>query len=153
MGQISKDGQNLVNWEKLCEEKWWVMQVWNEWWEDASVCLFPDASYCLTESLETEECEKIVDSCLKDKEKFEILLKQGDILSLKKKFEMEIGSDVKSEEVAHVETDMEKCDRMGKDIVCGKDWNTYFNRCYLKASGIEEETQSARVENGECVYN
>lgn len=119
----SKDGQNLVNWEKLCEEKWWVMQVWNEWWEDASVCLFPDASYCLTESLETEECSAT------------------------------FLSGVKSEEVAHVETDMEKCDRMEKDIVCGKDWNTYFNRCYLEVSGIEEETQSARVEDGECVYN
>ena len=44
------------------------------------------------ESLEPEECEKIVDSCLKDKEKFEILLKQGDILSLKKKFEMGISN-------------------------------------------------------------
>ena len=39
------------------------------------------------ESLSEEEGNKIVEEYLKDKNKFEVLLKQGDILSLKKKFE------------------------------------------------------------------
>ena len=39
------------------------------------------------ETISEEEQIKIVDEYLKDKNKFEILLKQGDILSLKKKFE------------------------------------------------------------------
>ena len=39
------------------------------------------------ETISEEERIKIVDEYLKDKNKFEILLKQGDILSLKKKFE------------------------------------------------------------------
>ena len=44
------------------------------------------------ESLEPEEIEQIVKENTKDKNKFEILLKQGDILSLKKKFEMGISN-------------------------------------------------------------
>ena len=44
------------------------------------------------EGLEQEECEKIVEQCLEDKKQFEVLLKQGDILSLKKKFEMGISN-------------------------------------------------------------
>jgi hypothetical protein len=40
--------------------------------------------------LEIDECEKIVEKYLKKTNNFEILLKQGDILSLKKKFEMGI---------------------------------------------------------------
>ena len=40
-------------------------------------------------SLETEECQKIVEQYSKNNN-FEILLKQGDILTLRKKFEMEI---------------------------------------------------------------
>ena len=39
------------------------------------------------ETLTEEEGDKIVEECLKDKEKFEVLLKPGDILSLKKKYE------------------------------------------------------------------
>ncbi len=39
------------------------------------------------ECLSEEEGNKIVEEYLKDKNKFEVLLKQGDILSLKKKFE------------------------------------------------------------------
>ena len=41
---------------------------------------------------EEEEINKIIDHYLKDKNKFEILLKQGDILSLKKKFETGISN-------------------------------------------------------------
>ena len=37
--------------------------------------------------LEPEECNKIVEKFLENKNQFEVLLKQGDILSLKKKFE------------------------------------------------------------------
>ena len=37
--------------------------------------------------LEPEECNKIVETFLNDKNQFEVLLKQGDILSLRKKFE------------------------------------------------------------------
>ena len=44
------------------------------------------------ETLTEEEGDKIVEECLKDKGKFEVLLKQGDILSLKKKFEMGISN-------------------------------------------------------------
>ena len=40
--------------------------------------------------LEIDECEKIVEKYLKKTNNFEILLKQGDILSIKKKFEMGI---------------------------------------------------------------
>ena len=39
------------------------------------------------QSLEPEECTKIVEIFLNNKNQFEVLLKQGDILSLKKKFE------------------------------------------------------------------
>ena len=44
------------------------------------------------QSLEPEDCTKIVEDCLKDKTQFEVLLKQGDILSLKKKYEMGISN-------------------------------------------------------------
>ena len=41
---------------------------------------------------EEEEVDKIIGHYLKDKNKFEILLRQGDILSLKKKFEIGISN-------------------------------------------------------------
>jgi hypothetical protein len=44
------------------------------------------------ETLTEEECSEIVERNLKDKSNFEVLLKQGDILSLRKRFEMGISN-------------------------------------------------------------
>jgi hypothetical protein len=41
---------------------------------------------------------------------------------------------------------------MAQEIVCGEDGNTYFNRCYLNAAWVAEETELAHVENWECIY-
>ena len=45
-----------------------------------------------------------------------------------------------------------KCDELWREPVCGKDWGTYFNRCYLEFAGMEEDT-AAEIVDGSCVFN
>jgi hypothetical protein len=29
---------------EMCEEQWWVVEQWNEWWEKQDVCYFDDSA-------------------------------------------------------------------------------------------------------------
>ena len=42
----------------MCEEQWWVVEEWNEWWEKQDVCTFEDKSFCYFENLAIWNCEK-----------------------------------------------------------------------------------------------
>ena len=94
-----------------------------EWW-DITVCAFDDDSFCFIEDLESGNCEKWF-----------------------------IFFDEKASETGTVEeVNIEDCETMAQEIVCGEDGNTYFNRCYLNAAWVAEETELAHVENWECIY-
>ena len=99
---------------------------WNlvNWVEswDADVCVFDDNSFCSLDGLDSWDCQKWA-------EFFE--------------------NDVDNEESA---SDVNECEGLPQEIVCGEDWNTYFNKCYLDASWVKEEVELAHVENWECVF-
>lgn len=120
--EVNTPNSDVVTPDTMCIEKWWTLINRAEWW-DITVCKFDDDSFCFLENLESGNCE------------------QGYIF-----FEdEEIGEEVNKASV-------EECEKMDQEIVCGEDWNTYFNRCYMEAAGVEEETELARVENSECIF-
>ena len=41
---------------------------------------------------------------------------------------------------------LSKCDELWPDPICGKDWGTYYNRCYLDFAWIEESTEASIVD-------
>ena len=45
--------------EWYCEEEWWEVEMWEEWWENQPVCFYgEDGSYCYLEDLYEGECGK-----------------------------------------------------------------------------------------------
>lgn len=109
--------------DDLCWDNNWVLTKREEWW-DVTICLFDDETFCFLEDLESWDCEK-------------------GFLPL---YDNEVDN-TWAEEITY-----DECNQTEQDIVCWKDWNTYFNKCYLDASGIEEETEFAHVENWECIF-
>ncbi len=89
---------------------------------NGSVCVFDDESFCSLDDFNNWNCQK---------------------------WTMFFDGEIDSNESV---SDVEECDKIPQEIVCGKDWNTYFNRCYLNASWVEEETELAHVENWECIF-
>ena len=41
-----------------CNEQWWEVQQWNEWWDIQDICYFSDESFCYLEDLASWACEK-----------------------------------------------------------------------------------------------
>lgn len=44
-----------------------------------------------------------------------------------------------------------KCDELWEDLVCGVDWGTYYNKCYLNFAWIQESTE-AEIVDWICVF-
>ena len=101
----------------MCNEQWWEIQQWNEWWDIQDICFFPDETFCYLEDLAAWACEK---------------------------WDMKYEDDIVEE--------LARCDTEWENIVCWKDGNTYYNRCYLDFAWVEEETELAEVVDWECVF-
>lgn len=114
--------ETTVN-NEICTNNSWVLTNREER-PEMEICLFDDETFCFIEDLESWKCEKW-------------------ILPLKDEEEV----DNSEENSAYSE-----CDKLGENIVCWKDWETYLNKCFLDISWVEEETELAHVENGECIF-
>jgi len=109
---------------EICADNGWSLTNRAEW-GDITVCAFDDNSFCFLEDLESWECEK-----------WYIF------------FESE--EDLDNTEATN--NTVNECSEEEQNIVCWKDGNTYFNKCYLEAAWVEEETELAHVENWECIF-
>lgn len=123
---IEELSNNEIN--NICEENEWELVNRVEWW-DVVVCWFKDWSFCFVDDLISWACEKW-------------------FIKFKDEDDNLTGENISEENIP----DFSECDQTEKDVVCGKDWNTYFNKCYLDAAWIEEETELAHVENWECTF-
>lgn len=112
--------------EELCSNNGGVLQIWDEGWENAAVCFYSDNTFCFVEDVLSGNCDK------------------WDIPFYNDNY------DVNSELME--KSDFKECDAMEEEIVCGKDWNTYSNKCYMEASGVEQETELAKVVDGKCLF-
>lgn len=138
----------------------------SEW---TPICLFSEDEYCYLEDMEDWGCDLIpqwgewitvvTDMCneqwwfieWRDWEEF-CYFEDKTFCSLEdlaawncKKWDMSLINDWLEDELAD-------CDAEWENIVCWKDGNTYYNRCYLDFAWVEEEIELAEVVDWECVF-
>ena len=167
--------------KEMCEEQWWKIEEWNEWWDTQDICFFPDESFCYLEDLAAWSCEKWDMKYYDDN--LYIYAQQACIDNNGQIFQTEYGEDIcilNNDEFCYMDDIMDwACDLLSYDVqeiydlhesereyqeyvakcyeepqvtVCGKDGNSYYNRCFMEKAGVEEETELAEVVNGECIY-
>ena len=116
---------------EICNNSKWILTNRAEWW-DITVCAYDDGSFCFLEDIESWLCEKGL-----------IFFEDTN----------EINEEIDNNEMSNNnDSESSECDQLEQNIVCGKDWNTYQNRCYLNEAGVEEETETAQVENWVCIF-
>ena len=164
----------------MCNEEWWEIQEWSEWWEIQNVCYFPDESFCYLEDLAADMCHKWdmkyyddslyvyaeqacfdnnwqisqtedwEDICVLNDEEFCYMsdvmdwacdLLYQDMLDIQ---EMHEGERMYQEYIA-------ECYEQEQITVCGKDWISYYNRCFMEKAWVEEETE-VKIVDWECVF-
>ena len=166
----------------MCEEQWWTFEEWYEWWEVQYVCFFPDESFCYLEDLAAWSCKKWdmkyhdedglypyaeqacidnngqlsqtedwEDICILSDDEFCYMsdvmdwwcdLLYQDMLDIQ---------DMHEDEKAYQEY-VAECYNQPQITVCGEDWNSYYNRCFMEKAGVKEETELAEVVDWECIY-
>ena len=120
-----------------CSNEWWEVKIRYEWWEKYPVCIFPDESYCSLNELKSNNCspwtyfyyDESIDWNDKNDDQDKTLSKE-----------------------ASVTDELAKCNEIWENIVCGENWNTYFNRCYLDLAGVKEEVKLAKIIDWKCVF-
>lgn len=117
-------GSTGLEYEEICNKDNGSLQIWDEWWENAAVCFYSDNSFCFVEDVENWSCKK------------------WDLPFYDDSYDLNLAE----------KSDFAECDSQWEEIVCGKDGSTYSNRCYMEASGIEEETEHAKVVDGKCEF-
>ncbi len=138
----------------MCNEEWWEIQEWNEWWEIQNVCYYPDESFCYLEDLAADICHKwdmkYYDDSLyvyAEQACFDIMDWACDLLYQ----DMLDIYDMHEDERSYQEY-IAECYEQEQITVCGKDWNSYYNRCFMEKAGVEEETDLADVVDWECIF-
>ncbi len=165
----------------MCNEQWWVVEQWFEWWDTQDICFFPDESFCYLEDLASWACEKWDVTYYDDT--LYIYAEQACIDNNGQLSQTEDGEDIcilNDEEFCYMSDVMDwGCDLLYQDMidiqdmhesereyqeyvaecyeqpqitVCGEDWNTYYNRCFMEKAGVKEETELAEVVDWECIY-
>lgn len=178
---------NQWGWERItvvtdmCNEQWWEIQQWNEWWDTQDICFFPDESFCYLEDLAAWACEKwdmkyyddnlyiyAEQACLDNNGQLSQTEDGEDICILNDEDfcymsdVMDWGCDLLYQDMLDIQ-DMHESERAYQEYVaecydqpqitvCGEDWITYYNKCFMEKAGVQEETELAQVVDWECIY-
>jgi len=168
--------------EWYCADEWWKLEMWEEGGDYQPVCYFDeDESFCYFEDMYDGLCHKwdlyyyyeelypyaeqaCIDSngqisqteyeediCIFSDNEFcymdDIMDWACDLL----KYNVQEVYDIHESEREYQEY-VAECYEQPQVTVCGQDGNSYYNRCFMEKSGVEEETELAEVVDGECVY-
>lgn len=166
---------------EMCEEQWWKIEEWNEWWDTQDICFFPDESFCYLEDLAAWSCAKwdiiyyeddlypfAEQACidnngqLSQTEKWEDICILSDDEFCYMSDIMDWACDLLYQDMLDIQ-DMHESERAYQqyvaecyeqpyDTVCWEDWNSYPNRCFMEKAGVAEETELAEVVDWECVF-
>ena len=166
---------------EMCEEQWWKIEEWNEWWDIQDICFFPDESFCYLEDLASWACEKwdmkyyddtlyvyAEQACIDNNGQLSQTEDGEDICILNDdefcymSDVMDWGCDLLYQDMLDIQ-DMHESERAYQEYVaecyeqpqvtvCGEDWITYYNRCFMEKAGVQEETELAEVVDWECVF-
>ena len=162
---------------EMCEEQWWNIEEWNEWWEKQDVCYFDDKTFCYLEDFAAWKCNKWDMSYINDGVVYDYPPED--------QLNWEPMEEAFCDYNSWVITENEYWDRFCtfsdwgyyelrafkelwempslrwpdepycsdfENIVCWTDWNGYINECWMKSNWVEEETELAEVVDGRCIY-
>ena len=164
----------------MCEEQWWVVEQWLEWWDSQNVCYFDDKTFCYLEDFVAWNCKKWDISYINDEYTYaeEACIDNNGQLSQTEDWEnicilndeefcymsdiIDWGCDLLYQDMLDIQAMHEsereyqeyiaECYQEPQITVCGQDWNSYYNKCFMEKAGVEEETELAEVVDGECVF-
>ena len=181
-GNVEQWWERITVVTEMCEEEWWKIQEWNEWWDIQNVCFYPDESFCYLEDLAADNCHKwdmryddnyylypyaeqaCIDSNgqISQTEEWEDICILSDDEFCYMSDVMDWACDLLSYNVQDVYDEYEserayqeyisECYDQPQVTVCGQDGNPYYNRCFMEKAGVQEEVELAEVVNGECIY-
>ena len=149
----SKQNNSQINEFKWCTDNNWNPESRFDWSGNFDVCYFNDESFCFLEDLNKWECKKW-EHYYGDEDYYNDAFETFEEFSENRNNE-ENENNNENENINsddNITQKIAECDKMGEDITCWKDWNTYYNKCYLEFAWVEEETQLAEVIDWECVF-
>jgi hypothetical protein len=162
---------------EMCEDQWWVVEQWFEWWDTQDVCYFDDKTFCYLEDFAAWNCKKWVMSYINDGVVYDY--PPEDQLNWKPMEEAfcdynnwviteneywdrfctfsdwgyyELRAFKELWEMPSLRWPDEPYCSDFENIVCWTDWNGYINECWMKSAWVEEETELAEVVDGKCIY-
>ena len=109
--------------EQACIDSNGQLSENDEWY---SICILEDDTSCLINDIINWWCESLTTS-------------------------LQSIIDMHDEEAAYQQY-LAECYDQEQHVVCWKDWNSYYNRCFMEKAGVEEETELAEVVDWECIY-
>ena len=173
-------GERITVVTEMCEEQWWNIEEWNEWWEKQDVCYFDDKTFCYLEDFAAWKCKKwdmsyindwytyAEEACIDNNGQISQTEEWEDICILSDeefcymKDVVDWGCDLLYQDMLDIQDMHEserayqeyvaECYEQEQEIVCWKDWNQYYNRCFMEKAWIEEETELSEIVDGKCIY-
>ena len=162
---------------EMCEEQWWTIEEWNEWWEKQDVCYFDDKTFCYLEEFSAWKCKKWDMSYINDGVVYdyppedqlnwepmeEAFCDYNNWVIIENEYwdrfctfsdwgYYELRAFKELWEMPSLRWPDEPYCSDFENIVCWTDWNGYINECWMKSAWVEEETELAEVVDGECIY-